>query len=59
MKRMGPFALVVCLLVLALAVVLGVAYPSIQQEMIDFFGVLWDGILDFFEKLIGGLRAAF
>ena len=56
MKKFASFALVVCLLVLAVAIVLGVTYPNVQKNINDFFSNLWEGTLDFFDRLIEVFR---
>ena len=59
MKKFGAFALVVCLLVLAIAVVLGVTYPGMQEGQLSFLGNIGKGIATFFEHVWEGLVAAF
>ena len=58
MKRFATFALVVCLVVLAVAIVLGTRYPDIQQDLWDFFGGIVDGVGNFFGRLFSALRTA-
>ena len=55
MKKSGKFALVICLIALALAIALSLAYPSVQESMSGkyesfggFLGGLWDGIVAWF-----------
>jgi len=59
MKKYVSFALVVCLLVLAVAVVLGVTYPSVRQWVVDCLDGLLQRVKIIFEHLWEGLNLAF
>lgn len=56
MKKSVKFALVICLVVLALVIALSLAYPSVQETMSgkyetfgEFLGGLWEKIVAWFQ----------
>jgi len=53
------FALFVCLLVLAIAVVHGLTNPDMTESIFGSLGNLWDRLVIFFEYVWDGFRAAF
>jgi len=50
MKKAGTFALVICLLVVAVAAVLCVTYPDLQPKFREFFQGIWDCLCQFFRN---------
>ena len=59
MKNYATFALVVCLTVLAIALVLGITRPEILDAIVDFLRKLFDSILHFISNVADGLRIVF
>ncbi|MCL2107486.1 MAG: hypothetical protein FWH26_10585 [Oscillospiraceae bacterium] len=59
MKKFGRFALIICLCVLALALVLSIANPRVLEAMTEGVKAFGTGIGNFFEKLAEGFRVAF
>ena len=59
MKRFAMFALFVCLMVLAIAVVHGLTNPEMTDSIFDFLRDIWERFVIFLEYAWEGLRAAF
>ena len=57
MKRFAMFALFVCLVVLAVALVYGLTYPEVTDGIFGALRSVWDRIAIFFEYMLEGLRA--
>jgi len=59
MNKYGKFALVVCLLVIAVAAVLSVTYPELQQRFAEFFREVGARIGNFFRLFTEPFKQAF
>jgi hypothetical protein len=59
MKKQVHFALVVCLVVLAVAIVLGIAYPDVGQALVERTQAFGQRLGDFFDHVAEDFRNAF
>ena len=59
MKKLAVFALVICLLVIAVAAVLSVTYPELQQKFVDFGREVGTRIGNFFRLFTEPFKQAF
>ena len=59
MKRFAMFALFVCLLVLAIAIVHGLTNPEMTDSIFDVLRNGWERFAIFMDYVWQGLRAAF
>jgi len=59
MKKFAVFALVVCLLVIAVAAVLSVTYPELQQKFAESLRDFGESLRVFFSKMAEPFKEAF
>ncbi|MDR2647425.1 MAG: hypothetical protein LBB67_04800 [Oscillospiraceae bacterium] len=59
MKKMGTFALLVCLFVLAVAAVMSVRDPVVADSIVAFFKTVGEGIAAFAKNLAEAFKIAF